>query len=73
MQPLLILDMVWQDKKSALFGFGFALVRFFLTIPSTLPLGMVMCILCPCMTEVCKLQGAAGKRQRCISEGTLDI
>lgn len=38
-------------------------VSVFLTIPSILPLGMVMCILCPCIMEVCKLQGARVKKR----------
>lgn len=42
-----------HDFTSALIGFSLSLVHYFLPIHPLLPFGMVMCILCHLMLEVC--------------------
>ena len=47
----LTLDMELQDLEFALLGFGFALVKYFLSIPRIPPSEVY--VLCQCMLDVC--------------------
>lgn len=47
--------MQMQGLEFALLGFSLSLAQYFLTVLPSLPVGMVMYILCHCMLEICGL------------------